>query len=40
MKKGVKRDKPRRRKVFPQVTGRVQMTREGFIFVVPDGEGE
>ncbi len=40
MKKGVKRDKPRRRKVFPQVTGRVQMTREGFIFVIPDGEGE
>ena len=26
------------RKVFPQVTGKVQMTREGYIFVIPDGD--
>ncbi|MBQ9475463.1 MAG: ribonuclease R [Bacteroidales bacterium] len=28
------------RKVFPQVTGRVQMTREGFIFVLVDGQDD
>ena len=26
------------RKVFPQVTGKVQMTREGYIFVLADGD--
>lgn len=26
------------RKVFPQVTGKVQMTREGYIFVIADGD--
>ena len=26
------------RKVFPQVEGKVQMTREGFAFVIVDGE--
>lgn len=40
MKRSVKRSKTRGRKVFPQVTGRVQMTREGFIFVIPETEGE
>ena len=28
------------KKVFPQVTGRAQMTREGFIFVKVEGEEE
>ena len=26
------------KKVFPQVTGKVQMTREGFAFVIAEGE--
>ena len=26
------------RKIFPQVTGKVQMTREGFAFVIPEGD--
>ena len=26
------------KKVFPQVTGKVQMTREGFAFVIADGD--
>ena len=26
------------KKVFPQVVGRVQMTREGYIFVIAEGE--
>lgn len=38
MKRGNKSEKSRGKKVFQQVTGRVQMTREGFIFVIPDGE--
>ena len=28
----------REKKVFPQMTGRVQMTREGYIFVIADGD--
>ena len=28
----------REKKVFPQMTGKVQMTREGYIFVIADGE--
>lgn len=28
------------KKILSEVTGRVQMTREGFIFVIPEGEGE
>ena len=28
------------KKVFPQIVGRVQMTREGYIFVIPDGQDE
>jgi len=28
------------KKVFPQVTGKVQMTREGYIFVITDGEDD
>ena len=28
------------KKVFPQVTGRVQMTREGFAFIIVDGEDD
>ena len=26
------------KKVFPQVTGKVQMTREGYIFVIAEGD--
>ena len=28
----------REKKVFPQMTGKVQMTREGYIFVIGDGD--
>ena len=28
------------RKVFPQVEGRVQMTREGYVFVIVEGEDD
>ena len=28
------------KKVFPQVTGRVQMTREGFAFIIVEGEDD
>ena len=28
------------KKVFPQVTGKVQMTREGYAFVIVEGEEE
>ena len=38
MKRKIKKSKARGKKVFPQVTGRVQMTREGFIFVIPEAE--
>lgn len=40
MRKGTVQKKLRthRKKVFPQVEGRVQMTREGYIFVIVDGE--
>lgn len=44
MKKRSNRNQPQKRKrhtgrkVFPQFIGRVQMTREGFIFVIPEGE--
>ena len=38
MKRKIKKSKARGKKVFPQVTGRVQMTREGFIFVIPEVE--
>ena len=32
--------KGREKKVYPQVTGKVQMTREGYIFVITDGEDD
>ena len=35
-----KRKRKSGRKVFPQLVGKVQMTREGFAFVVVDGEQE
>ena len=38
MKRKIKKSKARGKKVFPQVTGKVQMTREGFIFVIPEAE--
>ena len=38
MKRKMKKSKARGKKVFPQVTGKVQMTREGFIFVIPEAE--
>ena len=38
MKRKIKKSKARGKKVFLQVTGRVQMTREGFIFVIPEAE--
>ena len=38
MKRKIKKSKARGKKVFPQVTGKVQMTREGFIFVIPEVE--
>ena len=38
MKRKIKKTTARGKKVFPQVTGRVQMTREGFIFVIPEAE--
>ena len=28
----------REKKVFPQMTGKVQMTREGYIFVIAEGD--
>ena len=28
----------REKKVFPQMTGKVQMTREGYIFVIVEGD--
>ena len=28
------------KKVFPQVTGRVQMTREGYAFIIIEGEDD
>ena len=40
MKRKIKKSKARGKKVFPQVTGKVQMTREGFIFVIPEVEGD
>lgn len=42
MRKGSikKKLKPHRKKAYPQVEGRVQMTREGYIFVVLEGEDE
>ncbi len=33
-----RKSRPAGRRVFPQCTGTVQMTREGFIFVIVDGE--
>ncbi len=33
-----RKSRPSGRRVFPQCTGTVQMTREGFIFVIVDGE--
>lgn len=33
-----RKSRPSGRRVFPQCTGTVQMTREGFIFVIMDGE--
>ena len=38
MKRKITQSNARGKKVFPQVTGRVQMTREGFIFVIPEAE--
>ena len=35
-----KHAKPSGRKVFPQFTGKVQMTREGYIFVMIDGQDD
>ena len=35
-----KHAKPSGRKVFPQFTGKVQMTREGYIFVIIDGQDD
>ena len=35
---GNRKSRPSGRRVFPQCTGTVQMTREGFIFVIVDGE--
>ncbi len=40
MKRKIKKSKARGKKVFPQVTGKVQMSREGFIFVIPEVEGD
>ena len=40
MKRKIKKSKARGKKVFPQVTGKVQMTREGFICVIPEVEGD
>jgi len=46
MKKRNNRNQPQQRKrrqgrkVFPQFVGRVQMTRDGFIFVIVEGEGQ
>ena len=28
------------KKVFPQVVGRVQMTREGYVFIIVEGEDD
>ena len=38
--KGKKRAGGSNRKVFPQFVGKVQMTREGFIFVIIDGQDD
>lgn len=35
-----RKSRPSGRRVFPQCTGTVQMTREGFIFVIVDGEDD
>ena len=40
MRKSSKKFRQHRKKVYPQVEGRVQMTREGYIFVIVEGEDE